>query len=169
MAILKMLSKSIWRLGWKWRAGRVAALDIGALFPDFSLNDLQGRAHRLSVPSEAEHTVLWLTNLCEDCRSKVPLLEELRLAAGRKVRILAVSILGDDRTLPQAASADCGFPFLLDPNDIVAREFGLSHPPQTCPLNNLFILDKDGRIIFRHHLSALKPEAFRSLWKEWNL
>lgn len=169
MTILKTISKSLWRMGWRWRAGASAALDLGERFPDFSLNDLQGKSHHLSAPSEAEHTVLWLTNLCEDCRSKAPLLEELRSVAGGRVRIMAISLLGNDPTLPRVASANCGFPFLLDPDDIVAHKFGLTHPPQTCPLHNLFILDKDGRIVFRHHLSALKPETFRSLWKAWKL
>ncbi|MBI2385330.1 MAG: TlpA family protein disulfide reductase [Elusimicrobia bacterium] len=155
----------IWKLLWPLRAWRRKGLEEGDYFPGFTLSDAAGRRFSLSENPEGKMTALWLTNLCEDCRSKVPLLEELRREAGDRFRILAISLLGDDRTLPAQVSARCGFPILLDPEDIVARKLGLAHPPRTCPLHNLFILDRDRRIVFRHHLSALKPEAFRTLWR----
>ncbi len=159
------LTNRIWKLLWPLRAWRCKGLDEGCYFPDFTLNDAAGRGYRLSDNPAGKLTVLWLTNLCEDCRSKAPLLEELRQEGGDRFRILAVSLLGDDATLPRQMSARCGFPVLMDPEDIVAHKLGLVHPPQTCPLHNLFILDKDLRILFRHHLSALKTEAFRALWQ----
>ena len=162
------LKTGLWRLLWPLRARWQTGLEIGSYFPDFSLTDLTGRKHCLSARPTGQWTVLWLTNLCEDCRSKVPLLEELRLEAGERFRVLAISLLGDDLTLPRQVAAECGFPILLDPEDIVARELGLHHPPQTCPLHNLFILNGGGRITFRHHLSALEPAAFRALWRGYD-
>lgn len=159
------LTLGIWKLLRPIRALWHKGLEKGDYFPDFALSDEAGREYHLSDNPAGKLTVLWLTNLCEDCRSKVPLLEDLRREAGDRFRILAVSLLGDDATLPRQVAAQCGFPILLDPEDIVAHKLGLSHPPQTCPLHNLFILDKDGRVVFRHHLSALKPEAFRALWQ----
>ena len=159
------LTMDVWKLLWPVRAWLHKGLEKGDYFPDFTLSDLSGRGYTLSANPGGKMTVVWLTNLCEDCRSKVPLLEELRREAGDRFRILAVSLLGDDATLPRQAAALCGFPFLMDPEDIVDHKLGLRHPPQTCPLHNLFILDKDGRVVFRHHLSALKPEAFRALWQ----
>lgn len=156
------LTMVLWKLLWPVRAWWRKGLEKGYYFPDFTLSDEAGREYRLSDNPAGKLTVLWLTNLCEDCRSKVPLLEELRREAGDRFRILAVSLLGDDATLPRQVAARCGFPILLDPEDIVAHKLGLSHPPQTCPLHNLFILDKERRVVYRHHLSALKPEAFRA-------
>lgn len=155
----------IWRLLWPFRAWAHKGLEVGDRFPDFSLLDPDGRRHRLSDDRGGRKTVLWLTNLCEDCRSKAPLLEELAREAPDRFRILAVSLLGDDETLPRRVSAAGGFPILLDPEDIVAHRLGLAHPPGTCPLHNLFFLDEGLRVTFRHHLSALKPEAFRALWR----
>lgn len=155
---------ALWRLLWPLRARLRKGLEVGKYFPDFALKDLSGREHVLSDDPEGKKTVVWLTNLCEDCRAKVPLLEELRLKAGERFRVLAVSLLGEDETLPRRVSAECGFPILLDPHDIVGRELGLVHPPKTCPLHNLFILDMDRRVLFRHHLSALSPSAFREIW-----
>lgn len=159
------LTMGIWRLLWPVRAWWHRGLEKGDYFPDFTLRDLTGLGYSLSDNPDGKMTVLWLTNLCEECRSKVPLLEELRREAGDRFRILAISLLGDDATLPRQISALCGFPILMDPEDIVGRKLGLSHPPQTCPLHNLFILDKDGRVVFRHHLSALKAESFRAIWQ----
>lgn len=155
----------LWRLLWPIRAKWHAGLEVGELFPEFRLDDLQGHSHAVPERSGRAWTLLWFTNLCEDCRARIPLLEELREAAGGRLRILAVSLLGEDQTLPRQVSSSCGFPILLDPRDIVAHELGLEHPPQTCPLKNLFILDPDGRIALRHHLSALKPDEFRALWR----
>lgn len=161
------MTMGIWKLLWPVRAWWHKGLEEGDYFPDFTLSDEAGRGYTLSDNPAGKLTVLWLTNLCEDCRSKVPLLEELRREAGDGVRILAVSLLGDDATLLRQVSALCGFPILMDPEDIVDHKLGLPHPPQTCPLHNLFILDKDGRVVFRHHLSALKPETFRALWRSY--
>jgi peroxiredoxin len=139
---------------------------VGDYFRDFTLKDADGREFTLSDNPGGKRTVLWLTNLCEDCRAKVPLLEELRREAGERFRVLAVSLLGDDAALPREVSAQGGFPILLDPEDIVAHKLGLPHPAGTCPLHNLYILEKDGRIAYRHHLSALKPETFRAIWSK---
>jgi peroxiredoxin len=160
------LTMGIWKLLWPLRAWWHKGLEKGNYFPDFALGDEAGRVYSLSDNPAGKLTVLWLTNLCEDCRSKVPLLEELRREEGGRFRILAISLLGAEAALPRQVSEQCGFPILMDPEDIVASKLGLTHPPQTCPLHNLFILDQDRRIVFRHHLSALKPEAFRAMCQE---
>ena len=164
-----MLEKTLawfWRRTWKLRSTFAGGLRVGELFPDFSLKDLEGRAYGLSDPTPARHTALWFTNLCEDCRARAPLLDELRREAGERFRVLAVSILGADETLPRQVSGRYGFPMLLDPEDIVATRLGLAHPPGTCPLHNFFILDWMGRVRLRHHLSALKDEDLRVLWRD---
>lgn len=163
---ISRLSLAIWKLLWPIRALWHKGLEVGDVFPDFTLEDAAGRAFSLSDNPGGKRTVLWLTNLCEDCRAKVPLLEELRREAGDRFRILAVSLLGGDAALPRQVAAQGGFPVLLDPEDIVQHELGLPHPAGTCPLHNLYILEKDGRIAYRHHLSALKPETFRALWSK---
>ncbi len=154
----------LWRALWNLRAWRRGGLGVGETFPNFTLMDAGGRAFTLAEPFPAEWTVLWFTNLCEDCRSRIPALEELVAAQGKRFRVLAVSLLPCGEALPEAA-VRAGFPMLLDPEDVVERRLGLDHPPGACPFHNLFIVDRRGRIVFRHHLSALKPETFRSLWE----
>lgn len=164
MNALRAAYMALWRLGWKWRARGAGGLQVGDIFPDFSLRDLKGESHRLSDFSVARYTALWFTNLCEDCRNRIPLLEELRREAGDRVRVLAVSILDKDDPLPGQIGPSCSFPILLDPEDIVGRRLGLPHPPKACPFHNFFVVSRSGEIEFRHHLSAIAPNDFESLW-----
>lgn len=163
---MKRFALPIWRLMWKLRSQRVCGLSVGDAFPELTLKDTKGRPHQISGSLPKQHTLLWFTNLCEDCRSKIPLLNELNHEAGDRFRILAVSILNVDNPLSFEVSKSCLFPILLDPDDVVGKRLGLPHPPDTCPLHNLFILDDKQRIVFRHHLSALSPEAFRKMWRD---
>ncbi|OGS05405.1 MAG: hypothetical protein A3G41_04425 [Elusimicrobia bacterium RIFCSPLOWO2_12_FULL_59_9] len=159
------LKMALWKLTWPLRARWQKGGEVGSYFPDFALNDLAGARHALLENPAKKLTVLWFTNLCEDCRNKIPLLEELRQEAGDRIRILAVSILKIDDPLPRQVGPSCSFPLLLDPEDIVSWRLGLPHPPNACPLHNLFFVSVSGRIVFRHHLSAMGPEKFRALWR----
>lgn len=150
----------LWRLLWPLRARLHPGAEVGGCFPDFTLRDTFGREHSLYDARPGAHTVLWLTNLCEDCRAKIPLLEEVRRESG--VRVLAVSILSLDDPLPKTVALVCGFPILLDPEDVVALRLGQAHPPGACPMRNVYIVDGAGTIRFKHHLSAVRPEEFRS-------
>lgn len=159
------LRLALWRLLWPSRSARAKTLAPGDRFPDFTLSDVDGRPFTLSVNPDGKATVLWLTNLCEDCRARVPLLAELAREAPGRFRVAGVSLLGEERELPRRVAEEGGFPVLLDPQDIVARDFGMPHPSGACPLHNLYVLDEKQRVVFRHHLSALAPEAFRALWR----
>lgn len=161
MKLKTMLWMLLWSLRTRWRKD----LDVGKYFPDFALKDSAGRRHALSDSPADKLTVLWFTNLCEDCRGKIPLLEELARQAGDGYRVLAVSILGNDESLPRQVGPSCGFPLLLDPQDIVSCRLGLVHSHGACPLFNLFIVDASRRILFRRHLSAMHPDEFRSQWR----
>lgn len=156
-----MPNLGLWKLLWPLRARLARGLAVGSTFPDFSLADTAGQVHRLSE-GDGRPTALWFTNFCEDCRSRIPLLQE---AAGR-VRVLAVSILPVDDPLPLESAPACGFPVLLDPEDVVGRRLGLAHPPGACPLHNFFIVDAAGRILLKHHLSAFSPEKLGAVWRD---
>lgn len=145
---------TFWRFWWRLKAAVSGPAVASGRFPEFALRDTAGRTHALAAGRPA---VLWFTNLCEDCLTRIPVLEDLRRSRGDEVQVLAVSVLGEERRLPEKAQALCGFPILLDPDDFTARRLGLEHPPAACPLRNLFVLDGSLRIVFQHHLSALDP------------
>jgi thiol-disulfide isomerase/thioredoxin len=155
----------MWRLLWPLRARLTPGADVGGCFPDFTLRDIGGQQYSLYDGTPGVHTALWLTNLCADCRARIPLLEEAQRESQGLIRILAVSILGIEDPLPKEVAPSCGFPILLDPEDVVARRLGQEHPAGACPMRNLYILDGAGTIRFKHHLSAIRPDEFRSVWK----
>lgn len=64
----------------------------------------------MSDNQEGSMTVVWLGNPCEACRSKVPLLEELRRETGDRFRMLAVSLLVDDAALSPEIPRSAAFP-----------------------------------------------------------
>lgn len=157
---LRTLRARLWR--WLWPLRSKLGCQVGSAFPDFALLDTGGRLHRLVRERERDLTVLWFTNFCPDCLSQQPVLEEL----GGEARVLAVSILPFSDETPRVVARTCAFPVLLDPEDIVTRRLSLPHPPGTCPLKNLFVVDGRGRILFAHHLSALGPDGFRKAWRD---
>ncbi|MBI3013040.1 MAG: redoxin domain-containing protein, partial [Elusimicrobia bacterium] len=144
----------LWKLRCIFAGKDKVGLERGELFPRFMLEDCGGRPYSIPDTTKKSFTLLWFTNLCEDCRSRIPILNELRECFGDRVSIYAISLLGRDLELPRNLEKTIGFPMLIDPEDIVSGKLNLPHPPDTCPLFNLFVLDPQGTILFKHHLSA---------------
>ncbi|MDE2293646.1 MAG: redoxin domain-containing protein [Elusimicrobia bacterium] len=155
----------LWRLVWPLRSRLRPGKGVGGCFPDFRLRDLRGREHVLYDREPGRLTALWLTNLCGDCCARAPLLGAALAEARGGLRVLAVSILPLSDPLPARVGPSLEFPVLLDPDDVVSRRLGLAHPPGACPMRNLYLLDGKGTILFEHHLSALRPEAFHAAWR----
>ena len=66
------------------------------------------------------------------------------------IEVVAVSVLGEDRKTVEdiIQKKAVTFRFLFDPKGEVTQLFSGEHIPDTCPLKNLFIIDKDRKIIF---------------------
>lgn len=144
-------------------------LALGSSVPDFSLTDLDGRVHQLHRLNRDKAVFLWMTNLCPGCQHNIPLVERLHREWSRYLHVLVISVLGNDRATPHAVRSahHSTFPILLDPNDWVGGVLGLFHAPGACPMHNLLLLNREGRITLRGHLSGLKEdrvmEAIRAL------
>lgn len=155
----------LWRLSWRWRTGRPPVAAALGRLPDFTLMDTGGRRHSLYNGAPRALTMVWFTNLCGDCLSRRDLLGEVERESGARIRVLAVSLLPVDDPLAWEVARTAGFPVLLDPDDVVTNRLGLAHPPATCPLRNLYIVDGTGEVRYRHHLSAVDPSEFRAVWR----
>ncbi|MBI4056564.1 MAG: redoxin domain-containing protein [Elusimicrobia bacterium] len=133
---------------------------MGDSVPDFLLRDLSGTAYILSSYYRKKSVILWMTNLCETCQERIGFLSRVCNEFGPRVEVLAISILGNDRATPESILRKYGvkFPLLLDPGDWVGKVLGFEHPPGACPMHNLLILDISGRIILKHHLSAITDQ-----------
>lgn len=140
---------------------------VGQKAPDFALQDFKGKRFTLSKCKDREGVLLWFTNLCEGCRSKFKRVEELRKEYGGKdVEVIALSQLGKDRkTVEDAIETNhLTVPFLYDPDGVVTTLYSGAYVPGTCPLTNLFLINKQGTIIYAtHYPGAPESEISRQL------
>lgn len=154
--------KAVIHARWLLPNFRGTGVELGQRIPDFTLSDISGHTHTLSKVFPKKAAVLWLTNLCAGCEERISLLQGIHESDHERLAIFAVSTLGDDRLTPERILRGhrMTFPLLLDPEDWVGKELKLEHPSGACPRYNLLILDRTGRVAFRHHLSAIGDEKF---------
>ena len=160
--IRRLFWKAFIRVRWSFRSSGKRGKEIGDRIPDFTLSDLQGRRVTLSNAFPDKVVVLWLTNLCSSCEERVDLLQRIYKGNRDRLEVLAISTLGADRETPEriVRSHPIDFPLLLDPDDWLGRVLGFEHPGNACPLYNLLILDRFGKIRFKSHLSAISDAKF---------
>lgn len=53
-------------------------LKAGDRAPDFTLTDFNGGRFTLSKLTKKKGVLLWFTNLCEGCQSKIPVVQKLK-------------------------------------------------------------------------------------------
>ena len=162
MEIKRIFWKFYIQFHWFLNVFRKKGAGLGDCVPDFTLSDLHGSPVTLSRCFPGKAVVLWMTNLCSTCEERIGFLQEVYAFLRDKVEILAVSTLGKDRNRPEQIlkTHRMDFPLLLDPEDWIGRVLGFEHPGGACPLHNLLILDRFGRVRLRHHLSAISDEKF---------
>jgi len=134
---------------------------VGDKAPDFTLKDFQGKRFTLSDLKGHEGVLLWFTNLCEGCQSKFGEMEKFKSEySGKGAEVIAVSQLGKDRkTVEEAVRANrLTLRFLYDPDGKVTTRYSGRYVPGTCPLTNLYVIDKDGMIVSARHYPGV-PEG----------
>ncbi len=163
---MSALTDRLWRVQWKMKALLTKeGMDVGTRFPDFELANLWGYSYRLRDVFPDRGAMLWLSNLCSGCEEKMPLVNRLARTYGEILQIFVISVLGEDRETPKRIQDAHRLiaPLLLDPDDWVGRVLGFEHPGGACPMFNVFVLDRSGVVIFRHHLSAVKEDRLETV------
>jgi peroxiredoxin len=164
--ILSRTSGLFWKIfihtRWLFDAFKKRRVEVGEPVPDFTLYSLDERPMTLSDIIPKKVVVLWFTNLCSSCEERIGLLQKVYDQHRDRLEILAISTLGKDRATPERILRDhrFEFPLLLDPEDWVGRVLGFEHPENACPLYNLLILDRSGRVRLKSHLSAISDVKF---------
>jgi len=123
---------------------RTAAASFPA--PDFALNDLGGRSHRLSAyRGKIVFLNFWAT-WCPPCREEMPSMERLyrRLGHG-DFAMLAVNEDEDGAPVVRQFVDGMGlsFPVLLDVKGTVPPRYGVTGYPET------FVIDRSGQVVNR--------------------
>jgi peroxiredoxin len=126
--------------------------------PDFTLPSLAQISLEDFLASKA--VVLWFTNLCGGCQAGMARLDELRETFGDSVEVVAISVLGEDeKTVRDAiAKLDVGFPFLIDADGMVTKLYSGGYVPNSCPVNNIFFIDRKGTIVETSHYPGLPQD-----------
>jgi thiol-disulfide isomerase/thioredoxin len=124
-----------------------APVDPPRSVPDFSLPDMDGELHTLQDYRGKVVLINFWATWCPPCRREMPALEQLYSNLGDQAfAVLAINqwedadhvfaYMGDLNVFPS-------FPILFDPESRVSAEFGVKGLPTS------FLLDKQGRVVFR--------------------
>ncbi len=124
-----------------------ARIDPPRSAPDFSLPDMDGEMHSLQDYRGKVVLINFWATWCPPCRREMPALEQLYGKLGDQAfAVLAVNqwedadhvfaYMGDLNVIPS-------FPILFDPESRVSADFGVKGLPTS------FLLDKQGRVVFR--------------------
>jgi peroxiredoxin len=116
----------------------------GDPLPDFTLSDMQGKAHTLSSYRGKVVMVNFWATYCGPCIKEIPSMQRLReKLAGMPFEILAIDMAeeqADVAAFLQRHKIEANFPILLDSEGTVIEQWMISAVPTT------FILDPQGKI-----------------------
>ncbi|MFA5804553.1 MAG: redoxin domain-containing protein [Melioribacteraceae bacterium] len=133
---------------------KVVIPKVGDRAPDFSLQYFDGKLFTLSEIAKNKPVLLWFTNLCSSCQSKLPFIEELnKKFQNKEMEVLAVSQLGNDRKTVEDVirTNNLSVRFLYDPSGEATTLYTGGYNPGTCPLTNIYLISKAGKITFATH------------------
>ena len=135
--------------------------NVGDRALDFSLQDFDGKSFTISEMKNGKAVLLWFTNLCSGCQSKLPFMEELnKKFRNKEMEVLAVSQLGKDRETVEDVirKNNLSVRFLYDPSGEATTLYTGGYNPGTCPLTNIFLIDKAGKISFATHYPGVSEK-----------
>ena len=134
---------------------------VGDKAPDFSLQYFDGKPFTLSKIAKNKPILFWFTNLCSGCLSKLPFLEELnKKFQNKEMEVLAVSQLGNDRKTVEDVihKNNLSVRFLYDPSGEATTLYTGGYNPGTCPLKNIYLINKAGEIFFATHYPGVSEK-----------
>lgn len=119
----------------------------GTLVPDFTLNDIEGKAVSISDFRGRKVVLLFWASWCPDCRAEVPQIKAMQATADpSKVAFVSVSF---DRTFDAfktyVAENYLGGVQLFDPAGKKESSIGAAYHVKWIP--SLYLLDEDGKVI----------------------
>jgi peroxiredoxin len=145
-------------------AAAQAQFHKGQSITPFTLRDLQGKTFQISDYLGKYAVILWFTDFCDTCRAGFAQMEALSTQYGPSgLRIIAVSTRGEANADVQKTltTVQITFPILIDQRGEVTVKFSGNFIAGTCPVNNLFILDRSGAVRFVRHFPGTPPDVLK--------
>ncbi|MFP4460229.1 MAG: TlpA family protein disulfide reductase [Candidatus Zixiibacteriota bacterium] len=117
-------------------------------FPDFKLDDIYGESVSLSdMVGERPIIVTFWATWCKPCKKELEKMKPIFAEMKDKVHFIAINQDGPrsrSKVSPYVKSENFEYTFLYDDNKDVMMRAGVSDIPE------LFILDLEGNIVYRH-------------------
>lgn len=138
---------------------------VGELAPDFTLPSIQGDRVKLSDYKGKQPVVLAFTRIfteklfCPFCYPHIQdLKERYREFRDRGAELLMISSTDPVQSQLVVDNLNLPYPFLYDPDCITFRNYGAGQA-LGAPLPAQFVVDREGRITFRHLFSFTDSNA----------
>ncbi len=132
---------------------------------DFTLQDFTVDSFTVSTLTKTKVVLLWFTNLCGGCQSKIASVEKLKSQYEKKgVAVVEVSVLGEDRDTAKNVirKKNVTFRFLYDPKWEAIEKYSGEYVPGTCPMENIFIIERGGKIAYAAHFPGVDEKELSS-------
>ncbi len=107
-----------------------------------------------ALPPKPAVVNVWAT-WCAPCRTEMPLLADLAVAAQDSLTVLGIDVL-DDRAAATAFAADVGIASVFDPTGSTRSSLGWTGPPVT------YLVAADGRIVHRIYGQIPDSQSLRA-------
>jgi thiol-disulfide isomerase/thioredoxin len=131
---------------------------VPARLPDFSLNDLSGKATSIDAWSGKSLVINFWATWCAPCRREIPLLKALATDwAGRDLAVIGIAVDYVDKVRPFAERFKIDYPVLIGEQDAleVAAKFGMDSPA----LPFTVFTDRRGEIVALFVGELHRPQA----------
>jgi peroxiredoxin len=143
-----------------------SSLNLGETTPDFALPDItNGRLVKLSDYRGKQPVILALTRIftekhyCPVCYPHIKALNEnYEQFTNRGVEVLMVTSTDERQSQIVASNLKLKMPLLCDPNCNVFRSYGVGQA-LGAPLPGQFVLDRQGKLRYKHLFSFLDHNA----------
>lgn len=142
-----------------------AGVEVGDPLPEVLVDDLEGRASRLSFAEQSEASVfLVFAPSCASCSENLPHWQELYERYGDRYRVLGVSVEDADSTRAYAEANALPFPIVI-PRDASGfiESYGITQVPMTLVANGKgFAIDARVGVLpslFSEDLERLVPAS----------
>jgi peroxiredoxin len=121
--------------------------------PDFTLQDLQGKAFKLSGQLGKPVVIFFGTTWCPSCRAEIPAYSDIYEKYARRGLVVIYIDINEPAEKVARFAKNFSFPYrvLLDKDGSVANDYNVVGVP------TLVLIDKDGNIITISHSTSDLP------------